>query len=407
MNEQKHRITRLSASDDDGRDATSPLYHRERMEGDAVWSGTEQQEELAAYLTGEYVNASCIPSAELAQHMLRSNLLFQPGPDDGKIIHAIERGRVAVKTVLTQNARLLTHETVTPYELFRAFNSAYGPDSAERLLLEVDLLVVRFNGDDRLQKSNGDRIDYTMALHGVVERRLISLNRPTWFISAWNYRSDHFGTTYGRGVSDLTRLIQDNFIEVRFGKIGQARVPTRHPSCLIVDPDTGESRIQGSRPSLLYEWYSEALRQSQKDASDETARRFSRTGDYDLDRIPPFPGWESNPELVDWCDARERKARNRARAAKQAANPRPTSIIMRGEAALQQMIAECEERQARRQGRLSKPAEITESWIGLVQTRTPAERESASPLSADVASQPSSESVAKQQPGSHSEILAP
>ena len=83
MNEQSHRITRLSARDDDGWDATSPLYHRERMEEDAVWSGTEQEEGLAAYLSGEDVNASCIPSPELAQQLLRSNLLFQRGLGDG------------------------------------------------------------------------------------------------------------------------------------------------------------------------------------------------------------------------------------------------------------------------------------------------------------------------------------
>jgi hypothetical protein len=80
---------------------------------------------------------------------------------------------------------------------------------------------------------------------------------------------------------------------------------------------------------------------------------FSLTGDDDLDCEPLFPNWESNPDLANWYDAREREVRNRARAAKRAAKPGPTSIIMRGEAALQQMIAEYEERLARRQGRLS------------------------------------------------------
>jgi hypothetical protein len=56
---------------------------------------------------------------------------------DGNI-DAIERGRVAVKTVLTQSPHLLTHATLTPYELFRALYSGGGANSANRDLLEVD-----------------------------------------------------------------------------------------------------------------------------------------------------------------------------------------------------------------------------------------------------------------------------
>ena len=53
---------------------------------DTVSSGMEHENGLAAYLTGEDVNASCIPAAnELAPRMLRLNLLFQRGMGDGNI----------------------------------------------------------------------------------------------------------------------------------------------------------------------------------------------------------------------------------------------------------------------------------------------------------------------------------
>jgi hypothetical protein len=79
-----------------------------------------------------------------------------------------------------------------------------------------------------------------------------------------------------------------------------------------------------------------------------TDRRLPIARNYDLDRGVPFADWESNPDLADWYDAREREARDRARAAKQATNPGPTSILMRGEAAVQEMKDEYARRLQRR-----------------------------------------------------------
>ena len=252
-----------------------------------------------------------------------------------------------MKTVLTQSPHLLTHATLTPYELFRALYSGGGANSANRDLLEVDLLVVRLNGDDRLYKRNGERIDYPAHFDIVLMRRLLQ-RRPTWFIASWNYLSDDFQRSYGRGLLDITELIQDHLVEVRFGNVEQDRVPTRHPSCLIVDPNTGKSRFLGSNSSALSDWYPEVLRQSRSQTSDVTDRRLPIAGNYDLDRGVPFADWESNPDLADWYDAREREARDRARAAKQATSPGPTSILMRGEAAVQEMKDEYARRLQRR-----------------------------------------------------------
>lgn len=149
----------------------------------------------------------------------------------------------------------------------------------------------------------------------MVERRLFPLNRPTWFIASWNYLSDAFGEAYGRGILDITGFIRKTFVEVRFGNVAQDKVRSRHPSCLIVDPNNGESRILGSNPGRLRDWYSGLLREKESEKSGLAKGRLAISG---------VPGID--PDAADFSteryDAYKRAWRDRERGtAQQKTNP--------------------------------------------------------------------------------------
>jgi hypothetical protein len=226
---------RTDVFDPESYDGWEPVLLEERVENPPDHRTPE-------YFTPEYEHARPIPSLEVEQ-LLRRNLIFQP-LDDERGVYAIQRGRVAMKTVLDRAERPLRHKTLTPYELFRALNKGdnknWGKD-----LFDLDLVVLRLNGDDPLRKKNGQPIDYWMQIEMLVASRIMRHNLPTWIMTVWHYGVHQFRAAYSRGSRDLSQSLETNFQDVRFGEV-RAPAGSLNPNELLINPRTGESRMPAS-----------------------------------------------------------------------------------------------------------------------------------------------------------------
>lgn len=203
-----------------------------------------------SYLTAEYENARVIPSLDPDQPF-RRNLLVQP-TDGMRGVDAVEQGRRAVKTVLAGAGRPLRHRTYTAYELFRVLSARSCLSSPpEEDPYELDLVVVRLNGDDRTRKANGQEIEYGQYLNALIAQRSHK-RRPTWVLSALPWGSASFEAVYGRGTRSQAERIRPDLVELRLAAGGDIA----DASCIdgplpVINPSTGSLRHVGGESWLL------------------------------------------------------------------------------------------------------------------------------------------------------------